>query len=147
MRKVFICISLLFICQQSLAQSVAGKWKTFDIFNKSKEESIVELRIKDDTLYVKIIHIIPKEHRLDICRKCSDERKDMPITGMVILKGATFKNGVWQGQKILNAKNGKEYDCHISLESENVLRVRGYIGYPIFGKTLYWKRVHGNDFR
>lgn len=147
MHRLIICISLLFFCQQNLAQSVVGKWKTFDIFNKNKEESIVELSIKDDKLYVKIIHIIPKKHRLDICRKCTDDRKNMPITGMIILKGATLKDGVWQGVKILNAKNGNEYDCHISLDSENRLRVRGFIGYPIFGKTLYWTRVHGNNFR
>ena len=27
-------------CQVSLAQTVVGKWKTYDIFNRNKEESI-----------------------------------------------------------------------------------------------------------
>lgn len=147
MFKIFIFISLFFTCQFTLAQSVTGKWKTYDIFNKHKEESIVELRIKDNVLSIKIIQIIPKEHRLDSCKKCTDDRKNMPITGMTILQGATFENGVWKGATILNAKNGKEYGCHISLEAPDLLKIRGFVGYPIFGKTLYWTRVKDNSYR
>lgn len=147
MFKTFLFISLLFICQHTMAQTVNGKWKTYDVFNKNKEESIVQLSVKNNQLSIKIIHIIPPEHRLDVCKKCADEKKNMPITGMVIMEGAIFKNGVWQGAKILNAKNGNEYDCHISLESENRLKVRGFIGYPIFGKTMYWTRVTDNSLQ
>lgn len=147
MFRIFIFISLFLICQSTLAQTVTGKWKTYDIFNKHKAESIVELSIKDDLLYIKIVQIIPKEHRLDSCEKCTDDRKDMPITGMVILQGATFQDGVWKGASILHARNGKEYGCHISLEAPDLLKVRGFVGYPIFGKTLYWTRVKDNSFR
>jgi len=123
------------------AQSVFGKWKTFDIFNKNKEESIVEIFKQDDSLFVKIIKIIPIEHQEDVCKKCEDENKNKPIKGLVILKGATLKNNIWQGAKILNAKNGFYYGCQISIEDDNWLKVRGFIGYPLFGKTIYWQKV------
>lgn len=147
MLRIFIFISLFFICQANLAQTVTGKWKTYDVFNKHKEESIVEISIKDEMLIIKIVQIIPKEHRLDSCVKCTDERKDMPIMGMTILEGAKLTDGVWKGASILHARNGKEYGCHISLEAPDLLKVRGFVGYPIFGKTLYWTRVKDNTYQ
>ena len=89
----------------------------------------------------------PEDHKNDLCVKCSEPLKNKPILGMVILQGATLKNGVWQGAKILNAKNGKQYGCQISLESPDLLKVRGFVGYPIFGKNLYWTRVQNNYFK
>jgi len=129
------------------AQVVVGKWKTYDIFDKTKEESIVDVSIVNNQLFVRIDKIIPTEHVNDICVNCSGKQKDQPILGMVILEGAYYEDGVWKGAKILNAKNGKRYGCHISLEGNDLLKVRGFVGYPIFGKTLYWTRVKNHDFR
>lgn len=147
MFRLFIFISFLFTSTFLESQTVVGKWKTYDIFDQKKEESIVDLRIIKDSLYIKIEKIIPKEHRLDICKRCTDHRKDQPITGMTILRGATLNNGIWKGAKILNAKNGKQYGCHISLVGPDLLKIRGFVGYPIFGKTIYWTRVKTNTFR
>lgn len=129
------------------AQTVVGTWKTYDIFDKNIEESIVEIYLDGDEVAIKIVEIIPEVHKNDLCTKCSDYRRDQPILGMVILEGAKLQDKVWQGAKILNAKNGKEYGCHLSLEAPDLLKVRGFIGYPIFGKTLYWTRIKENTFR
>jgi uncharacterized protein (DUF2147 family) len=144
-----LLFGILFIltCDTCYAQTVKGKWKTYDIFDRNKEEAIVDIDIIDDALYIKIDQIIPEEHRDDLCTKCNDQRKGQPILGMTILKGATLQNGVWQGAYILNAKNGKEYGCHISLIAPDLLKIRGFVGYPIFGKTLYWTREKENYFR
>jgi uncharacterized protein (DUF2147 family) len=130
-----------------MAQSITGYWKTYDIFNSSKEESIVKIYKLDGSLYVKIQEILPEEHVNDKCVKCTDHRKNEPILGMIILSGAQLKDGIWQGASILNAKNGREYGCHISLVGPDLLKVRGFIGYPIFGKTLYWTRVKDKTFQ
>lgn len=147
MFRFFIFISLLLTSSVLAAQTVVGKWKTYDVFDKKKEEAIVDIRIIKDSLYVRIEKIIPKEHRLDICKKCTDHRKNQPITGMIILSGSTLKNGIWKGSKILNAKNGKQYGCHISLDGPDLLKIRGFVGYPIFGKTIYWTRVKTSSLR
>ena len=141
-----ILYSFLTICPVT-GQSVVGKWKTYDIFDASKEESIVEITISDNQLFVKIDKIIPNEHVSDICVNCKGKEKNQPILGMMILEGATYKDGVWKGAKILNAKNGKRYGCHISIEGKDLLKVRGFVGYPIFGKNLYWTRVKNRQFR
>lgn len=147
MFKKIIFISTLLICVSSSAQDILGKWKTYDVFDKNIAESIVEIYSIDDRLYVKIIEILPEAHKNDLCNNCQGALKDKPILGMVILEGAELKDGLWQGAKILNAKNGKRYGCHISLAAPDLLKIRGFVGYPIFGKTLYWTRVKNNRFR
>lgn len=147
MMRTFFIISTFFISFQITAQGVQGKWKTYDVFNKNVAESIVEIYMIDEALYVKIVEILPDEHKDDLCTKCKGQQKNEPILGMVILKGAQFKDGIWQGAKILNAKNGNKYGCHISLVAEDLLKIRGFVGYPIFGKTLYWTRVKEHRFR
>lgn len=147
MLKKIIFISTLLICLSSSAQTILGKWKTYDVFDKNIAESIVEIYSIDDRLYVKIIEILPDEHKNDLCNNCSGSFKGQPILGMVILEGAELEDGIWKGAKILNAKNGKRYGCHISLEAPDLLKIRGFVGYPIFGKTLFWTRVKENRFR
>ena len=147
MNKYVVILLVIASPYLSLAQGVTGKWKTYDIFNKNRPESIVFISIVNNSLYIIIDEIIPEDHKNDVCTQCTDNRKDKPIKGMVILKAATLKNGIWQGAKILNAKNGKEYGCQISLVAPDLLKVRGFVGYPIFGKTLYWTRVKENKFR
>lgn len=144
MTKYFFLLFIISGFQWTLAQEINGLWKTYDIFNKDKPEAIVRLSVVNNYLYIIIEDIIPEDHKNDLCVKCSEPLKNKPILGMVILQGATLKNGVWQGAKILNAKNGKEYGCQISLENPNLLKVRGFVGYPIFGKNLYWTRVKNN---
>ena len=147
MFKKNIFILALFICLSTTAQDILGKWKTYDIFDKNVPESIVEIYSIDDRIYVKIVEIIPDEHKNDLCNNCPGTLKGKPILGIVILEGAEFKDGIWQGVKMLNAKNGKRYGCHISLVAPDLLKIRGFVGYPIFGKTLYWTRVKENTFR
>lgn len=141
MKRALTCLLLLLPFTILSGQSVHGKWITYDIFNSSVEEAVVEIYEVDGGLYVRIDSIIPKEHRNDLCRRCDGSLKDQPIQGLEILKGARFEDGIWQGAKILNAKNGRRYGCHITPTKGDTLKVRGFIGYPIFGKNLYWTRL------
>ena len=36
----------------------------------------------------------------------------------------------------LDPKNGKEYKCTISLKDANTMKLRGYIGFSVFGRTI-----------
>jgi len=41
---------------------------------------------------------------------------------------------------ILDPENGETYKCYVELVSESKLKVRGYIGFSLFGRTQYWIR-------
>ena len=60
---------------------------------------------------------------------------------MVIIDGLSEDGDEWNDGKILDPKTGKIYKCYISLEDENKLKVRGYIGFALLGRTQYWHKV------
>ena len=51
-------------------------------------------------------------------------------------------DGVWAGH-ITNPDDGKTYSIHISLDPQGKLRMRGYIGIPLLGRTTIWTRYQG----
>ncbi len=60
---------------------------------------------------------------------------------MNILTGLSKNGDEWNGGKILDPENGKTYKCYITLEDKNKLKLRGYIGFSLIGRTEYWYRV------
>jgi uncharacterized protein (DUF2147 family) len=79
-------------------------------------------------------------------RSMSEPGKSLPSDapsplGMKVLTDFTPSgDGEWRGQ-IYNRENGKTYDCLMSLESSDQLKVRPYVGMPMLGKTQIWRRV------
>ena len=50
--------------------------------------------------------------------------------------------GLWSGH-ITNPDDGKTYSINISLDPAGQLRMRGYIGIPLLGRTTIWTRYDG----
>ena len=61
--------------------------------------------------------------------------------GLVILEGFV-RSGTnkWTDGTIYDPNNGKTYRCKMQLKGER-LKVRGYIGVSLFGRTAIWTRV------
>src|SRR5262249_9203321 len=47
----------------------------------------------------------------------------------------------WTGGTIYDPASGNTYRCSLQVESTNRLRLRGYVGIPIIGRTTSWLRV------
>ena len=50
----------------------------------------------------------------------------------------------WEDGRIYDPKNGKDYKCYMVFPDEDDksrLKVRGYIGVSLLGRTTYWTRV------
>jgi uncharacterized protein (DUF2147 family) len=47
-----------------------------------------------------------------------------------------FENGT-----IYNGENGKTYKASMGLQPDGTLRIRGYVGTPMFGETQIWTKV------
>ncbi|GAA0878048.1 DUF2147 domain-containing protein [Algoriphagus jejuensis] len=67
--------------------------------------------------------------------------KTRPIVGLTILDGLQYKDGVWKEGDIYDPKSGKTYSCELKLQTNDVLEVKGYIGFSFVGKTVKWTRV------
>ena len=138
--KNSLVLFLLIFFQFAFGQSVLGKWKTIDD-ETGKEKGIVVVYEKDGKIYGKISEILEEEHRNKKCTLCEGFDKDKPILGLTFIKGLTKDGNEYNGGKILDPKDGKLYKCYITLENNDKLKVRGYIGVSLFGRTQYWYRV------
>jgi uncharacterized protein (DUF2147 family) len=49
-------------------------------------------------------------------------------------------DGKWKGGTIYAPDDGKTYKCKMSLEEDGTLKVRGYIGVSLLGRTEVWTR-------
>jgi uncharacterized protein (DUF2147 family) len=140
-RPYLTTLILLFSYLSIQAQTIVGKWKSFD--DKTGElKSIVEIFEQGSKFYGKIIKTFPKPgaDADPICTKCptDDERFNKKIIGMEIVKGLTKDDDEYEDGSILDPEVGKIYRCKIWLE-KGELKVRGYLG-PFY-RTQTWQRV------
>ena len=119
-----------------------GLWRNID---DKTGEAKAEIRIKDSggVLTGVLEKRLAKDARPDdLCKECSDDRKDKPLVGLEIIRGAkkAEDKAVWEGGKILDPENGRNYTLRMTpIEGGKKLEVRGSIG-P-FGRTQTWVRV------
>lgn len=117
-----------------------GLWTTIDD-RSGKVRSEVRIYERDGALHGRIEKIIlPGKH--ERCVACTDERRDQPALGLVIIRNMKNDGEAWSGGDVLDPENGKVYTATLRLEDRgNVLKLRGYVGVPIFGRTQTWTRA------
>ncbi len=63
------------------------------------------------------------------------------LLGLPLLEGFRYTGDhTWDGGRIYNPEDGRKYRCKLWLDGENQLKVRGYIGFSLLGKTETWIR-------
>ncbi len=150
MKKTSLFVSLFFASlallasTASLAQTTAvGLWQSFD---NSTGAPRAEIRITESegVLTGRIErNLLPQTSgAVQVCDKCTDDRKGAPLIGMALVRNvkASQEVGVWDGGEILDPDEGKIYRLRLQLlDGGKKLQVRGYIG-PFF-KNRTWIRV------
>ena len=67
--------------------------------------------------------------------------RQRPLCGLKVLNGfRQTKKNPWSEGQIYNPASGKILDSTISLLQDGSLRIRAYLGMPLFGKPLQWVR-------
>ncbi len=67
--------------------------------------------------------------------------RNRPILGLSVMQGLSAKGDRrWENGTCYNPETGKSYKCKMYLKSKNLLEVRGFIGFSLFGRTLVLKR-------
>lgn len=122
------------------AQDVFGKWKTIDD-ETGEAKSIVEIYQQNGKVYGKVIEILNPSKKNATCVDCPGDAKGKPILNLVILKDLKKDGKEYSGGTILDPSNGKVYKCLIALENSDKLKVRGYVGFSLLGRSQYWHRV------
>lgn len=118
---------------------VTGTWVNIDDETGVKKSEI-ELYVENGKLYGRISRLLLPEDQGKLCTQCKGADKDQPIEGLVIVRGLSQDGEEWTDGEIMDPANGKSYDCTLSLDNDNTLKVRGFLGFSFLGRTQIWKR-------
>ena len=140
MQKLYITLILLIITNSINSQSIFGKWYSTNE-ETGEIDSVIEVYKKQEKAFGKIIEIKNSERKNAVCDLCKDKNKNKPILGLNILNGLEKDGEEWSGGTILDPRNCNVYKCFIQLVQQDKLKIRGYFGLSIFGKTAYWQRA------
>ncbi|BDD09617.1 hypothetical protein FUAX_20490 [Fulvitalea axinellae] len=144
-RPVFFAIlALAFFHSSSFA---AGTDPLIGVWYNQDKDAKIEIYKCGEKFCGKIVWLKnPKDdagkEKLDTKNPDKDLRSK-PIMGINLLKGFTAEgDGEYEGGTIYNPKEGKTYSCELKLKKAGKqLKVRGYIGISLIGKTQYWDRA------
>lgn len=143
MRTKLLALLLLLLPLSAFAQTTpVGTWTTIDD-KTQKPKSVVEIyQAKDGSLAGRVTDVLQSDRGPNpVCDKCSGDRKDKPVKGMVILWGIKQKGDVWEGGQILDPASGKVYSVKVTpVDDGKKLEVRGFMGFSLLGRTQTWVR-------
>lgn len=115
--------------QKLAGDTIIGVWQTEDQkaqITISKQDSLYFGKLSNATLNIdKAIHInLPTS-----------------LLGIYILRDLKYNgDNRWDGM-IFDPKSKNTYKCYLKIEDDGTMKVRGYKGISLFGKSQYWRRV------
>jgi uncharacterized protein (DUF2147 family) len=66
--------------------------------------------------------------------------RERPLLGADFILNFEFVDEKWKNGRIYNPESGKQYKADLELK-DGVLKVRGWLGVRLLGRTVQWTRV------
>lgn len=135
MMVLFVTVSVSAIAQSG--DAIIGKW-----LNPTGEDQIFIYK-KGDKYFGKLgwIKVPDRNGKPKMDENNPDAvLKTRPVFNLELLKGFTYEDGTYKNGTIYDPKSGKTYSCKMTMVG-NVLKIRGYIGISLFGRTEEWTKV------
>lgn len=129
MKQFLILNLLLFIPLAGSAENITEFWTTIDDAT-NEPKSIVYLYKSNGSLYGRVVKLFKNRDKT-----ATRVRGNPKIEGLDIIWDMKEKDTKWTSGKILDPLKGKQYNCELWKEGENLI-VRGKIG-P-FGRNQTW---------
>ncbi len=139
------CVFAVSISSQAIAQTKAptGLWLTE---NKRSAIELYQCKKGEPLLCGKIAWIIDGGMQFDT-KNPDASQHNKKLCGMTILKGLRMEGpGKWTDGKVYKADEGDLYDADLEVLSDTQVKLRGYMGMTILGKSQTWTRVSPKDY-
>lgn len=131
--RILLCVSLLVLCgvqsvgAQDAADDIVGYYYSEDPFTGEGSQTYI-YKAADGTYEGKV------------CWVENVEKKG--FLGLVFLKGLVYDadNKEWKNGEIKYPGKKGTYKMYMKFAGEKKLKVRGYWGISMLGKTMYWNK-------
>jgi len=142
---LLVCPPAPWAQEEAPSDAILGLWYTED------DQSMVEITEQDGEYRGRIVWLQepyytgPDAEPNDIALDANNPKpgnQEEPVMNLPILWGFTYdeSDAEWVDGKIYDPEKGKTYSCQMEIEGDT-LKVRGYIGAPLFGRTTEWVRA------
>jgi uncharacterized protein DUF2147 len=120
--------------------SPVGLWEPLD--SAGRPLGLIRIFEVGGLYYGRIEPSSPTDDRSALCTRCTDERHNQPIIGLVLMRHLRLEKGRYIGGDILDPDTGRIYGCTLRLtDGGHRLIMRGFIGFSLLGQSQTWRRV------
>ena len=140
MKKIILsfCLTLVAFLHQGFAQNKQpSPDEITGLYWSPKKDAKIEIYKKEANYYGKSVWVAVS--RKDN-KNPNASLRNREVLGIELLTNFSWNNGTYTNGEIYDPESGKTYDCKMNLEG-NRLKVRGYIGISLFGRTEYFERI------
>nr|WP_321353502.1 DUF2147 domain-containing protein [uncultured Draconibacterium sp.] len=145
MKKLVI---LFFLGVYALAGFAQEADKIVGVWWNDEKTTKIEVEKKDGKYIGTIVYMIPEKYENGQPPK-DDENPDpalreRSVVGIQILNGFEYdaKKEEWKNGTIYDPKSGKTYDCYSWMESDDLLKLKGFVaGIRMLGRSSEWYRT------
>jgi uncharacterized protein (DUF2147 family) len=131
---------LAFAQKATQGDAILGTW-----FNAEKDAKIDVYKVGDKyfgkVIWLKFPNDAKGKPKTDI-ENPDPKLQSRPRLGLIVLSSLDYKSGMkYEKGKIYDPKSGKTYSCQAELAGNKILKLRGYIGVSLIGRTSEWIRT------
>jgi uncharacterized protein (DUF2147 family) len=144
-KKFIGCVTVVasLFCASASAFQITGPWVTTN--GNGVKNSVVTITEKNGVYTGKVTTIYNVPGNIANCTECKGVNKNKPILNMQIINDLKQDSNEYDDGTILDPKTGKVYKLKITQgDNTDTIKLRGYIGFPLLGKTRIWTRLHEN---
>ena len=136
--RLVVAATLTLVATSALAEDILGLWDA--------GESDVEIYSCGELLCGRIAKLdepLDEDGNEKLDKNNPDPAlQSRPLIGMDLIAGfSRAGKRKWEDGTIYDPRDGKTYKCVMKLQRDGTLKVRGYVGVPLLGKTVVWTRV------
>jgi uncharacterized protein (DUF2147 family) len=142
---LFFSAGVVFAQSQSKADRICGLYYATSPDNGEGSQILI-YKVKNGTYEGKVVWMEFPNHpngepRRDV-KNPDPSKRNQTNVGIVMMKGFTYNeaNDEWENGTVYNPASGKSYSSYMKLEVNNKLKVRGYLGFSLLGKTVVWTK-------
>lgn len=150
MKRKILILTMLLACSVSIwaqnPDAIVGKYSV--VSPTTKIRSIVEIhknaagKYEGNVLWLEVLTNASGDTLYDV-HNPDPSKRHIRCDKIRILTGFVYdpNHDRWENGLVYDPESGDFYHAQLKFENETRLKLRGYVGIPLFGRTIYWTKI------